>query len=181
MRPDPQTHVLLNDRDSAATCRTWCRTFETLRRDRLRDRHAKKRRNAVGPNRPNLIEQQRPTRGRHRKVCLLSHRTVPNGAGDHRAARTPPWQRAVRWSLPTRHPPTHNGLYGPGFIRLMTPGDTLPPPSRHLEPPFPGGEVGRLNPYHGEDFTMRFTARPRMGGRHAAGMVSWWSSSCPTP
>ena len=31
-----------------------------------------------------------------RKVFLLSHRTVPNEAGDHRAARTPPWQGAVR-------------------------------------------------------------------------------------
>ena len=41
---------------------------------------------------------------------------VPNGAGDHRAARTPPWRGAVRWSPPTCGPPTHNGLYGPGFI-----------------------------------------------------------------
>ena len=42
---------------------------------------------------------------------------------------------------PTRSPHKYNGLYGPGFIRLMTPGDTLPPPSRHIEPPFSVGEV----------------------------------------
>ena len=66
---------------------------------------------------------------------------------------------------------------------------------------------GRLNPYNGEDLPSRFTARPRVGGRHAAGrifgfrlcvtarprvggrravvarraMVSWWSSSWSTP
>ena len=39
---------------------------------------------------------------------------VPNGAGDHRAARTPPWRGAVRWSPPTRSPPTYNGLYEHG-------------------------------------------------------------------
>ena len=44
-------------------------------------------------------------------------------------------------------------------------------PSRHLEPPFSVGEVGRLNPYHGEDLPMRFTARPRVGGRRAAGRI----------
>ena len=47
----------------------------------------------------------------------------------------------------------------------------LPPgegPPRHLEPPLSVGEVGRLNPYHGEDLPMRFTARLRVGGRHAA-------------
>ena len=79
----------------------------------------------------------------------------------------------------------------------MTPGDTLPqdncvccwfflprlpPPSRHLEPPFSIGEVGRLNPYHGEDFPLRFTGRPRMGAPDGGGvapyaMVLWWSSS----
>jgi len=36
-----------------------------------------------------------------RKVFLLSHRTVPNEAGDHRVAGTPPWQGAVHWPLPT--------------------------------------------------------------------------------
>ena len=30
---------------------------------------------------------------------------------------------------------------------------------------------GRLNPYHGEDLPMPFTARPRMGGRRAAGRI----------
>ena len=33
----------------------------------------------------------------------------------------------------------------------------MPPPSRHLEPLFSVGEVGRLNPYHGEDLPLRFT------------------------
>ena len=56
-----------------------------------------------------------------------------------------------------------------GFCQLWD--FPLPPPSRHLEPPFSVGEVGRLNPYHRKDFTMRFTARPRMGGRHAAGRI----------
>jgi hypothetical protein len=42
---------------------------------------------------------------------------------------------------PTRSPHKYNGLYGPGFISVMTPGDTLPPPSRHIEPPFSVGEV----------------------------------------
>ena len=67
-----------------------------------------------------------------------------------------------------RGPHKYNGLYGPGFIRLMTPGDSLPPPSRHIEPPFSVGEVTggcRKNIHPGEDFPMRLTARPRMGGR----------------
>ena len=64
----------------------------------------------------------------------------------------PPYVRPLR-------PPTHNGpLYGPGFIGLMTPGDTLPPPSRPVEPPFPVGDVrkvvhrlrgGFYNAFHG--------------------------------
>ena len=43
-----------------------------------------------------------------RKVCLLSHRTVPNEAGDHRAANEPPlgpWQGAVRLKPPYEKPP----------------------------------------------------------------------------
>ena len=79
--------------------------------------------------------------GCDRKVFLLSHRTVPNEAGDHRVAGTPPWQGAVRWPLPTCGPHKYNGLYGPGFISVMTPGDPLPPLSRHIEPPFSVGEV----------------------------------------
>jgi hypothetical protein len=53
----------------------------------------------------------------------------------------------------------------------MTPGDPLPPPSRHIEPPFSVGEVREVveNIHPGEDFSMRFTARPRMGGRRAVG------------
>ena len=47
----------------------------------------------------------------------------------------------------------------------------MTPPSRHIEPPFYVGEVGRLNPYHGEDFPLRFTARPRTEGRRAVGML----------
>ena len=30
---------------------------------------------------------------------------------------------------------------------------------------------GRLNPYNGEDLPSRFTARPRVEGRHAAGRI----------
>ena len=30
---------------------------------------------------------------------------VPNGAGDHRAARTPPWRGAVRLEPPYERPP----------------------------------------------------------------------------
>ena len=53
----------------------------------------------------------------------------------------------------------------------MTPGDPLPPPSRHIEPPFSVGEVREVveNIHPGEDFSLRFTARPRMGGRRAVG------------
>ena len=77
-----------------------------------------------------------------RKVFLLSHRTVPNEAGDHRAASEPPLGRGrFVWHPPTWNPHKYNGLYGPGFISVMTPGDTLPPPSRHIEPPFSVGEV----------------------------------------
>ena len=50
----------------------------------------------------------------------------------------------------------------------MTP---YPPPSRRIEPPFSVGEVREVveNVHPGEDFPMRFTARPRMGGRRAVG------------
>ena len=66
-------------------------------------------------------------------------------------------------SLPTSHPHKYNGLYGPGFISVMTPGDPLPQPncvidlffcgisstayppplpsSRLIEPPLSVGEV----------------------------------------
>ena len=111
--------------------------------------------------------RRRDSRGWRLEKFYVVSPAVPNGAGDHRAARTPPWRGAVRWSPPTCHPPTHNGLYG----RVLLCMDTLPPPSRHLEPPFSVGEVGRLNPYHGEDLPLRFTARPRMGGRRAAGRI----------
>ena len=37
---------------------------------------------------------------------------------------------------PTCHPHKYNGQYGPGFIELMTPGDTPPPPDPS-NPPFP--------------------------------------------
>jgi len=78
----------------------------------------------------------------YRKVFLLSHRTVPNEAGDHRAASEPPLGRGrFVCNLPTCHPHKYNGLYGPGFISAMTPGDPLPPPSRHIEPPFSVGAV----------------------------------------
>jgi hypothetical protein len=48
-----------------------------------------------------FFSKTKPTR----KVFLLSHRTVPNEAGDHRAARTPPWQGAVRLRPPYARPP----------------------------------------------------------------------------
>ncbi len=46
-------------------------------------------------------------------------------------------------SGPHKYNMKYNGLYGPGggFISVMTPGDPLPPPSRHIEPPFSVGEV----------------------------------------
>ena len=50
---------------------------------------------ATGPTQGSKMRRlDRDVRGEE-NVCLLSHRTVPNEAGDHRAARTPPWQRAV--------------------------------------------------------------------------------------
>ena len=53
----------------------------------------------------------------------------------------------------------------------MTPGDPLPPPSRPIDPPFSVGEVREVveNIHPGGDFSLRFTARPRMGGRRAVG------------
>ena len=46
-----------------------------------------------------------------------------------------------------------------------------PPLRRHIEPPFSVGEVREVveNIHPGEDFSLRFTARPRMGGRRAVG------------
>jgi len=79
-----------------------------------------------------------------REVFLLSHRTVPNEAGDHRAALSPPLAGGGSFATPLRATPTSITAYteyGPGFISVMTPGDPLPPPSRHIEPPFSVGEV----------------------------------------
>ena len=55
------------------------------------------------------------------KLCFVSpDRTY---AGDHRAARTPPGRGRFVWNPPTcGH--KYNGLYGPGFINMMTPDDT---------------------------------------------------------
>ena len=50
------------------------------------------------------------------------------------------WGRFV-CDPPKWNPHKYNGQYGPGFISVMTPGDPLPPPSRHIEPPFSVGEV----------------------------------------
>ena len=52
----------------------------------------------------------------------------------------------------------------------MTPGDPLPPPlPTHRNPLFRRGSSGGCGKtiHPGEDFPMRFTARPRMGGRRA--------------
>ena len=58
-----------------------------------------------------------------RKVFFCLTGTVPNEAGDHRAARTPPWQRAPGrfvWHPPTTSPHKYDGQkgqeqqYGPG-------------------------------------------------------------------
>ena len=76
-----------------------------------------------------------------RKVFLLSHRTVPNEAGDHRAALNSLLAEGGSLTPPTSHPHKYNGLYGPGYISVMTPGDPLAPPSRPIEPPFSVGEV----------------------------------------
>jgi hypothetical protein len=64
---------------------------------------------------------------------------------------------------PTRSPHKYNGQYGPGFISVMTPGDPLPPPSRHIEPPFSVGEVREVveTIHPGEDLSMRFTGKSR--------------------
>ena len=53
----------------------------------------------------------------------------------------------------------------------MTSGDTLPPPSRPVEPPFSVGDVREVVDASttGRIFPMRFTARPRVGGRRAVG------------
>jgi hypothetical protein len=73
--------------------------------------------------------------------------------------------------VPPPHAHKYNGLYGPGFISVMTPRVTPYPPSRRIEPPFSVGEVREVveNIHPGEDFSVRFTARPRMGGRRAVG------------
>ena len=58
---------------------------------------------------------------------------VPNGAGDHRAPRTPPWRGAVRLRAPYVKPPTHNGLYG----RVLLYDIPTPPPPDTSNPPYP--------------------------------------------
>jgi hypothetical protein len=47
----------------------------------------------------------------HRKVFLLSHRTVPNEAGDHRAANGPPLGRGRFVGPPLRATPTSITAY----------------------------------------------------------------------
>ena len=49
---------------------------------------------------------------------------VPNGAGDHRAARTPPWRGAVRWTT-----------WGPlGPIKVIEPSEWTSPQRSHKTP-----------------------------------------------
>ena len=91
---------------------------------------------------------------------------------------------------PYEPPPTHNGLYGRVFLYV----DTLPPdncslfhpPPNTSNPPSPlkplsVGEVGRLNPYHGEDLPLCFTARPRVGGRGGVAPLWGFSAKCHGP
>ena len=71
-----------------------------------------------------------------RKVCLLSHRTVPNGAGDHRAARTPPWRGAeggysFAWRRCVRGRPYTEYSNASAVRRYTNPLDSGYPP-RHV-------------------------------------------------
>jgi hypothetical protein len=67
-----------------------------------------------------------PQRGQSKEPTLdkfyVVSPAVPNGAGDHRAARTPaqPGEGRFVWNPPTCAPPTHNGLYG-RVLLCMTP------------------------------------------------------------
>ena len=81
---------------------------------------------AAPPGGPDSPRDRTPTP--HIKVCLLSHRTVPNGAGNHRAARSPPGEGRFVSRLDPEPAPTYNG---PGLIRMMTP---LRLPQRRIEP-----------------------------------------------
>ena len=69
----------------------------------------------------------------------------------------------------------------------MTPGETLPPLPTHRTPLFRRGSSGGCGKtiHPGEDFPMRFTARPRMGGRRAVWRLCRGSSRrdrlLPTP
>ncbi len=68
-------------------------------------------------------------------------------------------------NLPTCHPHKYNGLYGPGYINVMTPGDPLPPPSRHIEPPFSVGEDREVveKPSTPGRIIFQFVSRPAPG------------------
>ena len=116
-----------------------------------------------------------------RKVFLLSHRTVPNEAGDHRAASELPLGRGrFAWHPPTRSPHKYNGLYGPGFISVMTPGDPLPPPlPTHRTPLFRRGSSGgcRKHPPWGGFFGAFHGPPPDGGASRRRATVSWWFSS----
>ena len=85
----------------------------------------------------------------------------------------PPLGRGRFVGPPYEKPPhKSNGQYGPGFIRLMTPGDTLPPPSasRPRTPLFRIGDVREVvDAFHGPP--------PDGGASRRRATVSWWSSS----
>ena len=87
---------------------------------------------------------------------------------DHRPsggeARTPPWRGAVRLEPPyVKLPHTHNGLYG-RVLLYDIPTPPLPTPRTPLFRRGSRKEVGRLNPYHGEEFSVAFHGPPPGGG-----------------